>query len=183
MSAFLGITFLTEAVAAYCNLRYHFNLYVYNIMGPVMMLFSSLYFSYSNAGLRRKHIGWYVGAGGFVFTVINLMFFEPLDTLNSNFAALECVCMCALALAYFHSLYYKDYSYRLSRDPHFWIAFLFLTFYAGTFMARAGIEILKHYATDRTLSFRIYHIVFALALIFYTGIGIVFLKFKTIKDE
>lgn len=183
LSAFLGITFLTEAVAAYCNFRYHFNLYVYNIMGPVMMLCSALYFNYSNSSLRCRHIGWYAGVGGFVFTALNSIFFEPLNTLNTNFESLECVCMCAFALSYFYSLYYKDHNYRLMRDPHFWIAFLFLFFYAGTFMARAGIEVLKHYSVNGRMSVKTYQIVFAMVLAFYSGLGVVFLTFKNFGDE
>jgi len=178
LSFFLGATLATELLATWFNYRYHNNMPVYQLMGPVVMTGSALYFNYSNPGLERRHIGYLVAASGFILTACNLLFFEHLNTLNTNFALFECVCMSGFALYFLYTLYTTDRIMTFPRNPHFWIAFLFLVFYMCTFLSWAAVEVLRKIAADKSIVFKVYNIVFELCLFFYCGIGIVLLIFK-----
>jgi hypothetical protein len=116
----LVLTILNEAVARYLSVTYHNDMVAFHIYSPLELLVFCCYFNDFVPVLRRHNKGLWLGITGLAFALINMAYFQPADTLNSNFLLFESVSVVALCLAsYCHILSDIGLPYRSSAQ--FWI--------------------------------------------------------------
>lgn len=143
---------ITELLAWYWAKHFHNNLPVYNIFGYFELTLVSLYFNYSIDTFRKRHIGYYITGIGIILGIANTVFFQPINTLNSNFIFIECLCIVSMSLYSFYRLLLVSNNLYLQNNTHFWVPCVLIfywcttlfswgmyDFFAGVFQDRVGI--------------------------------------------
>ncbi len=74
--------------------------------------------------------------------LVNIMFFQSLDSLNTKFLMLESFSIITMSLYYIYWLLRNTLVENIFRYPHFWIAVLQLLLWSGTFFFWAFIRVL-----------------------------------------
>ena len=133
-SLFVALSLLSETIGIYASIKYRSNLPVYGIDSLFEFGLISLYFNSSIDVFRRKNIGYYIGALGIVLGIVNLIFVQGFNTLNSYFLVFEGICIIGMALFSFFRLLLRYDNLQLQKYPHFWLATILVFFWSATFI-------------------------------------------------
>lgn len=138
-----GLSLLAEALALYAAYRYHNNMPVYAIYNIVEMVLVCLYFNYST-GLQKNNIGIILAAFSVVIGVLNLSFYQPLDTLNNNFIYYEGILIIAMCMYAMVEELRKSEKKVTPLGVHFFVAAIYMIFWMISFVHWGLYEYLLH---------------------------------------
>ena len=172
LSLLLITNFLAEGTAFVCGRIFHNNMMVYSLYSPLELFIVCIYFNYSIAIFRQKHIGYWFGALGIVVGGINCIFFQPLNGPNNYFLLFEGILTISLVLFAFARIMIEDAGQKLTHNPHFWVGIAFVFFWVITFCNCGLYEYL--YATHPSQTWILGISLVLTNLTFYVGFGLVF---------
>jgi len=143
---------INESAAYYLAIKYHNNLPIYAVYGFVEFGLLCLYFNNTIDVFIEKNIGIYIGIGGIILGIINLIFIQHLNSLNSYFLLFEGLCVIGMSLFAFFRLLLKQDSLHLYKYPHFWFIGILIFFWSITFLTWGlydYINLKLHYAASK----------------------------------
>lgn len=184
MAVLMGISFLGECTAAWAAFHYHNNYPVYAILDIFEQATLCLYFNACIPLFNRYRIGFYLAALSIIVGIVNLAFFQPARTFDSNYLNYETVLTVLMAFTSLMGIILKDQG-RLFTSPHFWFALILIVFWCTTFPAWGLYDML----TDalRGQKFIIDHFIMIVCCICNIGDFLVFLllaaKMKSHDDR
>lgn len=147
----LWLEALTEAIGKFTAIHYQTNIPVYNISFFTEYIIICLFFNQIIGKLKKNNIGVIIAFWGLMFGVANMLFLQPVRTINSGFNFFECLCVTCLCL-YAMYLMMFDPEIHLAKETYFWIC-ITLLFYQCTSLWNWGIYsyIVRHSADKSVL--------------------------------
>lgn len=167
---------IVELTAVYFMKVYKNNMYVYNVFSPIELFLVVLYFQKRIDWLQRRKMGVYIGIIGVVFAVCNIVFLQPIHTINSIFLLFEGFIIISLCV-------FSYYQLMLHRQPivsnvHFWVTTIFLIYWSCLFsywgMYNVLLKELISYMRPAT------YMLWMVNILAYLGFAIIFLFYKKI---
>jgi drug/metabolite transporter (DMT)-like permease len=143
ISFLLGLTLISELLGFLMTKIYRNNMPVYHIYAPALLFVVALYYNNTLPKFRKYKVGLWIGCLGILASLVNIFFFQPILSLNSNFMLFEGVCIVAMALYAFYYLYTDDSTKRLQYNSLFWVSIIFLFYWCSTFVAWALMKVLQ----------------------------------------
>lgn len=132
----MWLVFITELLAWNAALEFKNNLAVYAIYGFFEIALVSLYFNYSIKVFRKHNIGFYIASVVILMGILNTIFIQPLNTLNTNYIFLECLVVVSMSLFSIYRLIIEDKNnLKLSKEVHFWFPCIFILEWCGNFLS------------------------------------------------
>lgn len=175
IALFLLFTFIVETAALWAAYKFRQNNPIYNIAHIIRFTLLSLFFNESIISFKKKKIGVYSIIWGISVALINLIFFQSLYILNTNFLAFESVTIVAMCLYYFYDFLLTD-TYLKQLPIHFWFVSLLLIFWSFTlFHWLVGFYIM--YAQNN-MSDWTYNIIVVVNMLTYLSFGILFFNYR-----
>jgi hypothetical protein len=181
LTVLICCTLVIECAAYYLALKYHHNLELYSIFSIVEFNFLCLYFNNVIDVFRKKNIGVYLGISGTVLGILNLIFLQHLNSMNSYFLFLEGFLVIGMCLFAFFRLLLKTDYIQLYKYPHFWFISILVFFWCITFLNWG----LYNYINVK-LQHAAWKINIALLVIndiTYVAIGLVFLLYPKMQKQ
>lgn len=126
--------FINESVAYYLSKKFNDNLGLYSIYCFFEFGLICLYFNRVIDVFIKKNIGIYIAVGGILFGIVNLVFIQSLNRLNSYFLFFEGLLVIGMSLFAFFRLLLKHDSLHLYKYHHFWFISCLLFFWSITFL-------------------------------------------------
>lgn len=126
--------FINEGTAYYLAKKYHNNLLLYAIYSFVEFGMLSLYFNNVIDVFIKRNMGIYIGAGGIILGVVNLVFIQGPSSINSYFLLFEGLSIIGMSLFAFFRLLLKYDSLNLYKYHHFWFISILVFFWSITFL-------------------------------------------------
>ncbi len=108
------------------------NLFLPHFYVFLEFVFIALMFSEATKTYISQKIYYYTIAVFFIFSVVNIIYFEPLDSSNKLGRALESVFVPGFCFVYFAQLLAQLKVERLDKDPFFWISCVLLLYFTGS---------------------------------------------------
>jgi len=179
ISAFLGITFLSEVLAAYMEAKYHNNLPVFHFSNPLLFCVLSLYFTRISATVRRYNIGYILCVLAILATSLNTAFLQPIETFNSNYLLFEGLCICVLSLLALYDFENNDDEVFLNRNPHFWLSVIIFMQQVTTYFLYILIAIFNLLKMAPSTVMTVYDTLLISTLLCYVLSGLIFIIFPT----
>ena len=127
--------FINECAAFYIERAYHNNLPLYAIYCFIEFGLLCLYFNYLIDVFIKKNIGIYIGITGIILGIINIVFIQHMNSLNSYFLFLESLTVIGMSLFAFFRLLLKYDSLDWYKYPHFWFISILILFWCITFLS------------------------------------------------
>jgi hypothetical protein len=116
----LVVCFLTEAAATYLAISHGNNLPVYNISGFIQLSLICCYLEISTEGLMRNyHIGIAVAFATILYGILNMVYLQSWDTINTNFQAIAQTSIVVLGIAQLFKLSLSNMGQRIWNNSHF----------------------------------------------------------------
>lgn len=168
----LGLTFAAEAAAYIAADKLHANMFVYHIFAPIQLFILGKYFD--TAVFKKRKIGLITGIFGVVVAILNTIFLQPFQTLNSNFLLFEGLAIMAMALYAFQKFLIND-RLDIYKYEHFWFILILVFFWSMTYTVWALYAILE--LKKIFLIPIISLMILVVNIITYFGIGLVLLIF------
>ncbi len=129
----LWLGMLTEAVSLYWISRFKTNWPVYSASSIVEFVLICLYLNNNLHYYQERKIGLIAAGIGLPAGIVNMLWLQPVQSLNSNFQLFEClVLVCLILYTIYRRLLIPDL--YLSRETHFWIPCIFLFYLCGTIL-------------------------------------------------
>lgn len=125
---------INESAAYYLARKYHNNLPLYAIYCLMEFGLLCLYFNKVIDVFIKKNIGIYIAIAGILLGIINLVFIQSLNSLNSYFLFFEGLSVIGMSLFAFFRLLLKNDDLRLYKYPHFWFISILIFFWCTTFL-------------------------------------------------
>lgn len=125
LCALIWLGALTEITGKISVARYHTNILVYNISSLCEFLIITGYFNQSIKKLKLSRIGPAISVTGLICFVLNTIYLQPINEINSNFLFFECLMVTCLSL-YSIYLMLATPDLQLTRKTNFWISATFL---------------------------------------------------------
>lgn len=168
----LAITLISEAIAKYAAIKYQNNMPVYHFFNPIELFTISIYFNRNIEYFKKHSIGIYIGLFGILMSVLNSLFFQPINTLISYFLLFEGFCIIFMSLFSYRSMF-EDIEMNVVRNPHFWFSSIFLfvsgiTYSNWALYSYIGVLMIKIMPFLNIL-------LFIVGVISYASFGLVFL--------
>lgn len=176
---YLAATFLTEGTASILAIFYKTNnLFLYHIYSPLQFLLISLYYSYSAGRSSAQKWGWIIGSLGIVISILNSIYLQPLQELNTHFVVLESFLIIGMSLLAFYRLLISD-DISIFKMPHFWFSSIFLVFWSFTFFYWLVGAFIFRAMPGNTMWLKM--MIWFINIITYFAIATVFLSYKKMK--
>lgn len=134
-----GLSYLAVQLGAY-GIRYTIY-HVYNVLQALLLTRFFIYAlrpRHSRSLLLAAYVTWPL------LGLLNALFLQPCDKLNTNILLLETFCLATLSLYYIYTVVRSDIATNIFRHPHFQLAIICLISWSGTFFFWAFIGILYH---------------------------------------
>ncbi|GAB2778823.1 hypothetical protein GCM10027275_22870 [Rhabdobacter roseus] len=163
----VAITWLVEAWGFYH--LWHLKKVAHGIFHgftPIEYALLALYFAATIRNGRVKQLIYVSILLHVVLSVLNTIFFQPIQGVNSNSFLLMAFFLVAWALFYFYEMYLLDEPWTVYRNPDFWVATGVLFFYGGSFFVMGLIELVRRY--DLELARQLYIINLILNMAYYS---------------
>lgn len=172
-------TFIIESVADYFIVKYNNSNVVYGLFNPIQLLFIAAYYNYSIEGLKKSKIALLIGGVGTMFGFVNYIWIQTPFKMNNFFLLFESLIVIALSLYAFYKMLLEDEQLVLTKYQHFWLTSIQLFFWTATFF----IWGLYNYMTVTLgIGASIIHIVLlSVNVIYYVGMGTVFLMYNKMQ--
>lgn len=172
--AWLWLGVLTEIIGQFSIWKYQSNLVIYSISAMLELLIICLYFNQSVARLKAKNRGVVIAIIGLILGILNALFLQPLNSINSNFLFLECLIIVSLALyAIFRMLIIQDI--KLRKERHFWFASTFLFYQCCSIWYWGSYVTITTNYKDGAVYLTIANLL--VNIIVYTSFAILFIKY------
>lgn len=168
----LGLTFVAESAAYVAAAKFQTNMFVYHIFAPVQLLVLGMYFD--NAVFKQRKVGLMTSIFGIAVAILNTIFLQPFQTLNSNFLLFEGLVIMAMALYAFQKILANE-RLDIYKHEHFWFILLLVFFWSMTYTVWALYAILG--MKKIFLMHIISVMILVVNIITYFGIGLVLLIF------
>lgn len=178
---FTGMAFTAESLAFFTARRYHNNMPVYAIYSLLEFGIISLYFNYSIEAFRRKNIGIYIGITGIMIGICNIIFLQPINTLNSYFLFVEGIAIITMSLFSFFQLLLHEEGLKLYAYPHFWFPVALSFFWSITFLNWGLYDYFLAHIHEQVWIINLS--ILAVDIITYSTIGIVFFLYPKMKGD
>ena len=176
ISILLLITFISEMLNHYSTLFFHNNgMFIFHVFTPIEFLLISIYYNNSIPGLRQKNIGIIIGLTGLVVAVMNAVFIQTTDQLNSLMLLFEGFFTIALSLFALYNILLKE-EMDLKKSAHFWISVFLLIYFAFTFMRWGVFYLYGTHSNSGALLLGYLH--WGINVLFYGSFFIVFLNYR-----
>lgn len=177
MLIWLGI--LTETIAYFSVIKFKTNLPVYSISSILEFAIISFYFSRSIAYLRKRNIGAIAALTGLLAGILNILFFQPLYTLNSNFVFFESIVVVCFSLyAIYKMLALPDL--RLWPETHFWLSCILLLYVCASLWGWAGYDYIAVNNAETSILLSI--CMLAINVITYASYGIILFLYPHMRQ-
>lgn len=175
----LACTLVSEYLASLFTRKYNNNMPVYHVYAPVQLFIVCLYFNYSIGKFRQRHIGWYIGVASCIISILNTVFIQHMDTLNSHYLLFTGFVIISMSMYAFYEILEND-DIGVPNNPHFWFSFILLFFWSTTYVTWALYRILSKRMFE--LAFYVGNILLNISTLMYLGFGLVFIFYpKNIK--
>lgn len=146
----LWLDVFTELIGKLTIELYHTNLPVYNIAAFLEFVIICLFFNQVIYRLKRSNIGLFIAGVGLFFGVINMIFFQPITVINSNFAFFECLCVVCLCLyAMYKMMFHPDI--LLTKETYFWICITLLVYQCISLWNWGIYSYILRYSAEKTI--------------------------------
>jgi hypothetical protein len=171
----LLLTITSEAVAEVMARKFGNNLHVYHFYNPLEFLVICFYFNERIKALKRRHIGIWIGISGILLSVLNSIYLQPTNTINSNFLMLEAAVIIALCIYAFYCMIKEGYEHVI-HHTQFWVASIFIFyrsfvfFYWGTYSVFA--ENFKPFA------YLLVYMLWTVNILTYAGFAALFIRYR-----
>jgi hypothetical protein len=165
----LNLTFISESIGKFLTIKYHDNTIVYQIFSPLEFFLIASYYNECIPFLKRNYIGRIVGIIGLLFAIFNMVFWQPINTYNSNFFVFEGLLVLILSLFSYFPLLIKE-EISVLTYTQFWITTLFLFLWAFNFLRLTIIQSIHNEIFHK--NFQI--VAIAITYLTYVGFGLVF---------
>jgi len=129
----LAATLLSECTAWFFTKNYGNNMPVYHIYAPVQLFIVTMYFNKSIDTFRRNNFGLYIGLLSIILAVLNTLFLQPINTLNSYYLIYSGFVIISLCNYSFYRILENDDADVLN-NQHFWFSCVLLFFWSITFI-------------------------------------------------
>lgn len=174
MAVLLAVTTLQECISWYFASKGN-NFISYHIYTPTELFLISMYFDRSIGFKHAYRLGGIVAVSGFILATVNVLFFQKLNQFNSYFLMLEACAILSLCMLSFYKLLIRD-NIIPGRMMQFWLTLCFLFYSSVTFVIYGlyGAMIGHHSSLSHIFTFTL----FFANLSLYSGIGLVFLRYK-----
>ncbi|XZF13922.1 hypothetical protein ACTHGU_19230 [Chitinophagaceae bacterium MMS25-I14] len=141
----------------------------------------SAYFNYSIDIFRKKNAGLWIGAAGIIIGILNIIFLQPVYTLNSYFLFFEGIFIISMALFSFFRLLLMQDELKLHTYHHFWFAVILSFFWSITFLNWGMYD----YFLQKMPSFNwiINRSILVVNIITYLSFAFVFLYYPKMKQN
>lgn len=168
-------TFVNEVSAFIAAVLWHNNLPLYHIFSPIEFFLTSLYFNCSISYFRKRNVGVIVGIIGVAVSILNILFFQNITTVNSYFLLFEGTVIIIYCLLSLHQIL-LDEEHLPYRFAHFWITLCCLIYWSSTFTGWGLYAVLSE--EDIKLVAFFDKVLTAANFILYIGIGTTLVLYK-----
>lgn len=171
----LAATILQETIAQLSEKFFHQNFSTYHIYTPIELFIIAFYFDHTIKLFKPYRLAIAIGGSGVVLSVLNTIFLEPFNTINTYFLLTEGCVVIVLCLVSFYKLMVRE-KIRLRVMSQFWITTCFLFYWCLTYM---NFGLYGNIIGQSTKFGRIFAILlYSTNLVFYIGISITYLNYK-----
>lgn len=179
MSFFLGLTMISEFTAFYMAHQYRNNMPVFHIFSPLLLLVLASYFDAISTTVRRYRLSYIFGISAIFGSLVNTVFWQPINTFNFNYLLFQGLCTCALGFVALYDIEKDDAVLYPSRNPNFWITVILLLQQIGIYFLYILIGLLElSHGSD--FSFKVvYNSLLITTVSAYPFIGLVYMIFPT----
>lgn len=161
LSAFAVFCAVTEIVNLVIVMKYKINVFplhhAYTVIEFSVALLISSIVLYPTKNGRRRHL--FIFAFVLSISVIDLLFFESLNKLNSIPRVIEGLTMIAISIFFFYKIFNAKESIDLLKSPYFWLYTAWLIYFSGTFFL-----FVYSYKTGMTITYPVIHSVLYIIL-------------------
>lgn len=173
------LSVIAESIAIICAYTIRNNYYVYGVFNPVQLVMISLYYNTTIKEFKRNNIGVLIGVIAALYGVINYLFIQSPNVMNSNFLLIEGLCIVAMSLYSFYRTLLDDDDLILLKSPHFWFSSLLMFFWTSTFLIWGMYDYFRIHILGTT---NLVHMLLLIVnVITYIGFGTVFLLYKKMQ--
>lgn len=138
----------------------------------------TLYFNYTIDIFKKKRIGFFIGIAGVILGLLNLLFLQSPNTINSYFFLFEALIVIGMSLFAFFRMLLKNDSLNLYKYPHFWLTSILLFFWNVTFFSWG----LYYFTMEfRQVAWTINATLMIAGSVTYFSLGLVFLLYPKMK--
>lgn len=125
-------TIIFEAMAEIFIRFRHNNMPVFHIWCPIELLLICAYFSKAIPNLRSKYVPFVFGGVGLILAIVNALFWQPVDTINSIFLMYEAFTVIGFSLYTFYKLALGERD--ITKTTVFWFTSIFLLNWSSVFV-------------------------------------------------
>lgn len=171
----LTLTFIQETVAQYLRVYVRNNFLTFHIYTPIELFIIINYFDRSVQIIKGRYIGIYLGLAAVAVSLIDTIFFQPINTINSYYLLFEGIVVIGLCMLSFYKLLVKE-DVVPRKMVVFWVTVCFLFYWCLSY-----IDFGMWVATiDRNTLFAkiLGQALYFANILFYLGIATVFYRYK-----
>jgi hypothetical protein len=179
---FVWIGVATEMLAKYCARNYISNVAVYNIYCLVEWVLFNLYFYYSVTAFQRKGYVIWIALFGLIAGIVNLLIFQPISKMNSNFMFIACIGVCCMSLFAIYKLIESGDSHlQLHQHVHFWIPVILIFYQCVGLWSWVAYN--YYVQTDWSVLTRLRILYILNSIIMYSALGAVLLQYPKMEKK
>lgn len=179
LSILLGITLISESGSVYLAYQHKNNQFISHIFSPLEFFLISLYFNYGINYFRKKKLGIVIGGVGIALSILNTLFLQKIDTLNSYFLLFEGMTIIIYCLLALHQVFLNE-----EESPYkcifFWIAFNMMLFWSVTYTGW-GIDSFFDWKPGNSGLSAFSKVLRITGFAYYIGLCIVFLRYPKLN--
>lgn len=108
------------------------NLFAFHLHTIVEMTILSLIFLDLFKGKFRPKLATLVILGFWIYTIVNVIFFEPLSVFNANQRYVAGIIIILYSLMYYQQMFQELSVERIETHPYFWLCSSLFIYFAGT---------------------------------------------------
>ena len=170
------VDMLAESIGTYAALKYRTNTIVYNISSVLDFFLLCMYFNDVIDVFYKRKIGLYMAGGACVLWISNLLFFQSMNVLGTNFLFVEGFVIIAISLFGLYRLLLHHDQLRLFKYHHFWFISMILLYWSLTFLNFGFYQLI---ATASGIT--IWLIILYANVLWYVGFTIVYLRYPKMQ--
>jgi len=179
MAILMVITSISEGCAFIADLqkKYAIRYIVYNFYIPMEAFFFTAYFIYALKPHNYRQFIVYAAILWPLLSMINILFLQPVDTLNSHIPMLESFCFITASLYFIYYILKDDRVENIFRHPHFQMSIISLVMWSSTIFFWAFIQIL--YRSHWRFAPIVMHVHIIINMLLYLSIAAAFYFYRS----
>ncbi|MEM6684568.1 MAG: hypothetical protein AAF617_02140 [Bacteroidota bacterium] len=154
------------------------NMHILHLYTVVEYIFWSLFYYqlFKKSMVKKAIIGLVVIL--VAFSILNTLYWQPLDTFNSYSRSLEAAFLLCFAIAWFYKVFVNGKIIRLEKHPVFWINAGVLVYFSGAFLLFISNNFLVGISKQAFFQAWTLHALFLIIHYLFITIGIWLIKHK-----